>query len=406
MSDDAPRRVSVAAADHLIRARLMDCPVVEVPLEQARGEILAEDLGAERDQPPFDRATMDGIAIRYSDIGAGHRRFRISHIQAAGDPPTAVDRAEHCAEIMTGAVLPPGTDTVIPVERVIRENEQLRVEDNYHPEPAQFVHHQGSDHRAGTLLLTRGVSIRSPEMAVLLATGRSQVKIAQRPAIAVISTGTELVEAGQPIEPHQVRSSNDHAIQAALLGRGFTKVSRKLVADDPKLLKRTVKRLHKSHDLLILSGGVSMGKYDYVPEIMKSLGVELVFHKVRQRPGLPMWFGMSAEGKPVFALPGNPVSSLVCLIRYVIPGLEHALGASSLPREQAALDRDVEFRPDLTWFLPVHLSARDGNMLAEPKPTNTSGDFIALKDSDGFVELPEDRKQFPAGFVAELYRWP
>ena len=162
----------------------------------------------------------------------------------------------------------------------------------------------------------------------------------------------------------------------------------------------------RTHDVLILSGGVSMGKLDLVPKVLEKLGVNLVFHHVAQRPGKPMWFGVSHSGPAVFALPGNPVSTLVCLSRYVLPALRAAMGQAPVESQRIALTAPVEVKTPLTFYMPVKLKSDDwGRTSAEPKPTNGSGDFTALAGTDGFVELPPGPNTFPKGFVARFYRW-
>jgi molybdopterin molybdotransferase len=221
-----------------------------------------------------------------------------------------------------------------------------------------------------------------------------------------VATGDELVQPGEPIAEFQIRASNDRAIAAALQRRGFAQVARATLCDDPALLRREIGRLHQASDLLILSGGVSMGQFDHVPATLADLGVQAVFHKISQRPGMPMWFGRDAAGKVVFALPGNPVSTLVCTARYVVPGLAAAMGATARPLMHVRLAAAVEFRPDLTYFLPVTLAWSDnGEVSASPKPTNTSGDFVSLRGTDGFVELPRGQDFFPAGFAAKFFYW-
>jgi len=243
-------------------------------------------------------------------------------------------------------------------------------------------------------------------MAILTVGGATRVTIARRPAIAVISTGDELVDVGAPIAAHQIRSSNERAIRAALRARGFARVTGRHLPDDRAVLERELGALLQHHDVLILTGGVSMGEFDYVPRVLADLKMELVFHKVLQRPGLPLWFGVSADGKPVFALPGNPVSSLVCLARYVLPALDAALGAVEVPAPVVQLAQAVRFEPDLAWFLPVTLQyGADGTCQALPQPTNTSGDFVALRHTAGFVELPRGQTDFPAGHPARFFPW-
>jgi molybdopterin molybdotransferase len=399
-------RITVEEATRLIREHMPRWGAVRVPIAAAAGAVLRESVTAERDQPPFDRVTMDGIAIASRALATGRRAFRIAGTQGAGAAALAVADPDHCIEVMTGSVLPQGTDTVVPVERIDRANGLAALEDGYAPSAGQCVHRRGSDHRQGDVLLEPGTVIGPPEMAVLTVGGRGDVAVTQAPRIAVISTGDELVPPGADIAPFQVRSSNDLAIEAALRRRGFDRLTRTLLRDDPAALREAIGRLHEASDILVLSGGVSMGEFDYVPATLAALGVEVIFHKVTQRPGLPMWFGRDRGDKVVFALPGNPVSSLVCLVRYVLPALRLALGAAPEPARHARLDSAVTFTPDLTWFLPVALEwSGSGALSAQPRPTNTSGDFVALAGTSGFIELPRGHDEFPAGFAARYFEW-
>jgi molybdopterin molybdotransferase len=399
-------RIDVDTAERLIYQSMPVYGSESVELENASGQILRQTIVAERDQPPFNRATMDGIAVSSTGLKDHVRAFRIAGTQAAGQAAHQLAGHHECFEVMTGAVLPAGTDTVIPVERIMVNQGMAELEKGYKPEPGQFVHLQASDHAKGDSLLNPGTTIYGPQMAILTAAGKARVDIARSPSIAVISTGDELVDVGADIAEYQIRSSNDRAIETCLRLRGCARTLRARLPDDPELLRNRIQELHESNDVLILSGGVSMGKYDYVPAILKELGVRVVFHKILQRPGLPMWFGVSAANKPVFALPGNPVSTIVCCVRYVIPAIFHALGASAALPQKVVLAEDVTFKPDLTWFLPVKLNWDSaGSTLATPRPTNTSGDYIGLRDTDGFVELPRGQAVYPAGSAANLYRW-
>jgi len=402
----ARERIDVPEAAELIAARMGRFGSRRVAVDNATGCILRQEVHAERDQPPFDRVTMDGIALRRAAAGQDHRSFRIAGTQGAGVPAVRLEREDECIEIMTGAMLPNGADTIVPVERIQAGDGFATLEDGYEPTPGQFIHRRGSDHSAGTRLLGSGLRIGPAEMAALTIGGVSEIDVAAWPAIAVVSTGDELVDLGQPISPFQIRSTNGRVIGAALTSCGAERVTQAHLPDDPAQLLDAIGKLHREHDVLILSGGVSMGKYDYVPDILARLDVKLVFHRIRQRPGLPMWFGISADGKPVFALPGNPVSTLVCLRRYVLPALYEALGT---PRETALgipLAEGFDFEPDLTCFLPVVLAASsDGTMVAVPRPTNTSGDFVSLAGTDGFVELRRGMNHFSAGYDAPFFSW-
>jgi molybdopterin molybdotransferase len=405
LNDTLRRRITVEEAVALIAGAMPAFPAERVPLAAAAGAVLREPVCAERDQPPFDRVTMDGIAVRHAEL-ATHRELRVRGTQGAGEAALALGEPGDCVEVMTGGVLPQGADTVIPVERLQRRGDIAVVEPGYRAQAGQCVHRRGSDHVEGQTLLEPGTVIGSTEMASLTIGGRPDVAVTRVPRIAVISTGSELVDVGEPIAPFQIRSSNDRAIAAALGAQHFSQVSRTRLPDDPTVLRREIGRLHQQSDVLILSGGISMGAYDHVPEVLASLGVRVIFHKVTQRPGLPFWFGADSAGKPVFALPGNPVSSLVCLVRYVIPALWQAIGARPRAVPRMRLASAVDFTIDLTWFLPVQLDyGEDGSIAAIPRPTNTSGDFVALGGTDGFVELPRGQDHFPAGYAAKFFAW-
>jgi molybdopterin molybdotransferase len=368
--------------------------------------VLAEDVAAERDQPPFDRVTMDGIAVAFREWQDGRRKFTVVGTQAAGAPPLAVTAPDQCVEVMTGTVLPTGTDTVIPVERIARTGTAADVAADAVVKAEQFVHRRGSDRDAGSLVLRAGIRLGPPEIAVLAGAGRASARVAELPRVAVISTGDELIDAGKPIAAHQIRSTNDRAIEASLTRHRLGVVTRARLRDDANALAVAIDRLDSELDALVLSGGVSMGQFDFVPSVLEELGAKLVLHRIEQRPGRPMWFGVSARGKPIFALPGNPVSTLVCATRYLLPALRTATGLAPAPPERVELTAPVDGSPTLTYFVPVTLSSSaQGTLLAQPHPTNTSGDFVALAGTDGFVELAAKRGTYPAGTVARLFRW-
>jgi molybdopterin molybdotransferase len=222
----------------------------------------------------------------------------------------------------------------------------------------------------------------------------------------VVSTGDELIEPGLPIAPHQVRRSNSYAIVASLAGHGFAEVKTDHLLDDEQMLRERLAQHLAQSDVLILSGGVSKGKFDFVPKVLKELGVAEVFYQVAQRPGMPMWFGVSPHGCAVFGLPGNPIATLVCLVRYVVPALIAAMGTRRTPPVPIALAAPILRGRTMASFVPVSVQYDDqGHHLALPHQPNGSGDFLALAGTDGFIELPPQAAPYPAGFVATLYRW-
>jgi molybdopterin molybdotransferase len=307
---------------------------------------------------------------------------------------------------MTGAVLPAGCDAVIPVERAERKDDSVRFPDPGKLAPGWNIHPRGSDVRQGALLLAAGARLGAPEIAVAAGAGMPRIRVSAQPTISVVSTGNELVEPGDPIAAHQVRRSNAYGIVAALRRRGFDRVAEHHLPDDLDTLTRRLRMQIDTHEVLILSGGVSMGALDLVPEALAALGVREVFHKVAQRPGKPLWFGIAPSGTAVFALPGNPVSTLVCLARYVFPALYAAMGETPRPAHKIALGAAYPSKVPLAAFLPVRVNIDEwGRPWADPSPTNGSGDYAALTGTDGVVELPPGPNDFPKGFVARLYPW-
>ncbi len=393
-------------AEEAIHARVTCLPIESLPLSQCVGGTLRENIYGERDQPPFDRVAMDGIAVDSHALQRGRRRFDIQCTQAAGAPAEKLESPQHAIEVMTGAIMPVGCDCVIPVEQIRIDAGAALVNDGVNASAWHNVHRRGSDSRQGALLLESGTLLRAPEVAVAASAGMARVRVSSQPAVMVVSTGDELVEPGDPIAEYQVRRSNAYAVAAALRRRGFARVGDDHVPDDEAIMLERLALHLNTHDLLVLSGGVSMGKFDLVPRALMHLGVEEVFHKIAQRPGKPLWFGIGPQGQAVFGLPGNPVSTLVCLSRYVIPAIAAAMGTRRQEPERLALLSPVSVQAPLAYFLPVAIVHDDwGRSWADPRPTNGSGDFLSLAGTDGFVELPPGPNTYPKGFVSSVYRW-
>ena len=398
--------LSPTQADELIAQHLTCLPIESLPLAQCAGAVLRENIYAERDEPPFDRVTMDGIALDSRAVREGARRLRIQAMQAAGAPPLTLAGRDHCIEVMTGTALPGGCDAVVPVERITVRDGAAELAHDVSVGPDQNIHRRGTDTRQGNLLLATGTRLGPPEIAIAAGAGMARIRVSSQPMLAVISTGNELVEPGEPILPHQVRRSNAYAIAAALRLHGFQRVADDHILDDAAELRRRLKFHLETHDVLVLSGGVSMGKLDLVPQVLEELGVRRVFHKVAQRPGKPLWFGIAGSGAAVLGLPGNPVSTAVCVSRYVLPALAASQGQTPSPAERMALGAPVTVDPPLSIFLPVRVQIDDwGRSWAIPAPTNGSGDFTALAGTDGFVELPPGPNTYAKGFVTRMRRW-
>jgi molybdopterin molybdotransferase len=396
--------ITPQAAEAAIDEEPPGIPIEARPLSQCVGGTLRENVYAERDYPPFDRVCMDGVAIDSAASRRGVRRYAVQATQAAGAPPLTLADTESAIEVMTGASLPWGTDCVIPLEQYVLADGLVSLTAPVNDTPFRNIQRRGEDCPHGALMLQAGMLLGAPEIAV--AAGLARVRVSSQPAFMVISTGDELIEPGEPIAGHQIRRSNTYAVIAALRARGFDRVSNDHLLDDETMLTDRLSLHLATHEALILSGGVSMGRFDLVPKVLKSLGVREVFHRVAQRPGKPMWFGVGPRGQAVFGLPGNPVSTLICLVRFVIPAIVAAMGTRRSPVERIGLARSVSFDLPLAYFLPVTVELDEwGQPWASPRPTNTSGDFLSLIGTDGFVELPPGPMTYPKGFVATLYRW-
>ena len=398
--------LDAADAKRAILAAMPQLETEPVSLEHALGRVLRQDVVTERDQPPFDRVTMDGIAIRFAEFEQGRRQFRIVGTQHAGDPAGTLENSTACIEVMTGTTMPTGADTVIAVERIEATDGSASIEDGYVPVAGQFIHRRGSDHVEGTKVLAPGCVVSPMDVAIIASCGLDSVSVSRLPEIRVISTGNELVPPDGAIEPHQIRMSNGPALVAMLASQGFTRSSHDHIPDDPDELGRRIGNHLDDADVLILSGGVSMGKADFVPTVLADLGVQVEFHRIAQRPGKPMWFGLGPKGQVVFALPGNPVSTLVCCRQYVLPALFQASGRPERTPQTVVLGAPVEFKPNLTYFLPARLAIDErGRAVAMPNPTNTSGDFMALTGTDGYLELDAATTTFEAGTAVPFHAW-
>jgi molybdopterin molybdotransferase len=399
---DKPTRnmITVEEAEKLILANAGDYGAEIVLFEESLGRVLAENIKADRDLPPFNRVSMDGIAVSRRAIADGITIFRIKATQAAGDSPVEIDDVAECIEIMTGAALPASTDTVIRYEDIeIKDGKAtLLIKDI---KQGQNIHARGADKAKGDLILTPGQIITPAVISLVASVGETELRVKRLPRIAIISTGDELVDVAATPSPYQIRRSNSYMIQAVLAQQGLT-ANLLHIPDEPGIIKQQLQLCLQSYDVLLLSGGISMGKFDYIPQALKELSVEQVFHKVKQRPGKPFWFGKHSNGVVVFAFPGNPVATFMCMQRYFISWLMASLGANTKPATYAVLDSGFKFEPQLQYYLQVKLRFNEkGQLLATPVEGNGSGDFANLADTDAFMELPLEKNEFKKG---EVYR--
>lgn len=398
--------LSVAEAEKQVLDAVPLLPPEDCPLAKAHGRALRQPITADRDLPPFDRVAMDGYALRHEAWLAGVRQFRVAGLQAAGTIPLSLPADDACIEVMTGAVLPGGTDTVVPYEDAASKEGAMTIVAEANIAAGQAVHRRGSDHGAGSVVVGPGVRLTAREIAVAAACGCAHLSVTQQPAVAVVATGDELVEVSSPVAPHQIRRSNDYALRAALIAAGHPRVERYHLRDMRHEIEHILWHIVAEYDVVVITGGAAKGKFDFLPGVLDDLGVKKLFQGVAQRPGKPFWFGLSPRHTPVFALPGNPASAYICLHRYVLPALAKMSGLAAVAPRFAVLTERVVFKPALTLFLPVKITpGPGGEQLAAPAPLNTSGDFASLTGTDGFVELPAQPEESGAGAVVRFWPW-
>ena len=377
--------------------------IEEVDFLNSSGRILKENILADRDFPPFDRVSMDGIAISSAAFNSGQRTFKIEGIQAAGSEQLTLQNAGNCLEAMTGAVLPKNTDAVIQYELLTIENGIATI--NLEAVKSfQNIHLKGTDKKQGDLLVKENTLISPAEIGVFATVGKSVVKVAKQPKVIIVSTGNELVEVDENPADHQIRRSNVFTM-VSLLEKLQIKAETLHILDDKQVLLTQIESLLKNYDVLIFSGAVSKGKFDFIPEVLNEMGVKKLFHEVKQRPGKPFWFGKKNK-KVVFAFPGNPVSTFVNCVKYFYPWHYKSVGLNFENQHQAILSEDFYFKPELTYFLQVKLNQVEGKLWATPISGKGSGDLANLAEADAFLELPDNRSNFTKGevFPVIIYR--
>ena len=394
--------ISSQQALKLILKNTEDFGIEEIPFLESVGRVLKEDILADRDFPPFDRVSMDGIAIVFDTFLAGSRTFEIENIQAAGSKQLELKNKTNCIEVMTGAVLPINTDVVIPYEQVTIANGKAVVEID---EINQFqnIHSQGNDRKKTDILIKKNRIISPSEIGIFATVGKSTIKVAKQPKVLIISTGDELVAVNENPLPYQIRRSNVYSMLSLLEDLKINAKTAHLTDDKPQL-KEKISRYLEQYDVLLFSGAVSKGKYDFLPEVLDELGVKKLFHKVKQRPGKPFWFGKKGS-KSVFAFPGNPVSTYVGCLKYFYPWYKKSVGIQYENQESAILSEDFFFKPELTYFLQVKTKNEKGQLYATPVVGHGSGDLANLADADAFLEMPDTKSNFTKGEVFPLIRY-
>lgn len=393
--------LSVAAAQQCVLESVAAVGIETVKLELALGLVLAEEVRANRDQPPYDISAMDGYALRSNDLTGIPATLEIIEDIKAGDMPTRGLGAGQCARIMTGAPMPQGADAVIRVEdtEAVPDN---RVQVNQAVKPGNDIRRLGENMRIGDVVLTPGTEITPGVVGVLATVKCAQVKVYRRPSVAIISTGNELEGLDEPVDPDRIPDSNSYALMAQAQALGIEPVLLGIARDDPDELACYLHR-GLEYDVLLVSGGTSVGVHDYVRPTIEALGAQMLFWRVAMKPGHPVAFGKAGE-KIIFGLPGNPVSGMVCFEQFVAPALRRMMGHARTFRRtiEARLTHNLKHQTGRTEFVRVMLAHQNGVYTATSTGAQGSGMLLSMAHADGLLVVPGDCAGLVAGSLVTV----
>ena len=371
-----------------------------IDINDVYGKVLAEPIKADRDYPPFNRASMDGYAIKKSDWDNGLREFVIAETIYAGKISKHIINNGECYKIMTGAAVPVHADAVIRREDVSEATNSMTVL-QAELKPFQNIAKQGEDIKKDFLIIEQNVKCTAPVLGLLASLGKNKVLVKKLPAVSIITTGDEVVDVADKVDPVQIRNSNAYTIRALLKQWSIVPSSVSHVPDDISQLLSAVAAA-KKNDMVILSGGVSAGDADYVPSVLKESGAIEIFHKVAIKPGKPFWFGKFPDGAVVFALPGNPLSCMVTFKLFIELFLSCSLGLDKPQQLALPFNGTRVKKSSLDEFFPVKISGNPSSI--ELIPFNGSGDITALIMADGIARHPADITELSQGMLIDLYR--
>ena len=396
---------TVAEALEIVLGAAAPIGVETVPLDGARGRILAEPVAADRDAPPSDRSAMDGFAVRAADATAGATLSVRGELPAGRSPEGIRVEPGTAVRIFTGAPVPEGADAVIMVEATEEDRGGGRVTLRESARRGQHIRPRGEDARQGSPVLEPGCRVGPAEIAALAAVGRARVVVGRRPSAVVLSTGNEVVGVGESPAPHQVRNSNAPMLAALLRGEGAVAIEHETVADDRDALAAAIAGTGEA-DLALLSGGVSVGDYDLVEQAVRGQGYEVLFHTVAMRPGKPI-LAARRGSRFLFGLPGNPLSAFAGFHVFVAPVVRRLMGDPhpESRRIKAVLAEAVRQRPGREGYVLARLMWPDGAPLAVPVRSASSGDVLSLSRANAYVVVPRESASIEAGASVDVMAW-
>jgi molybdopterin molybdotransferase len=396
--------MTVAAAQAAVLKHVRPLTPTSVALAEAHGLVLAEDAVSDLDMPPYDKAMMDGYAVQMNDLDCGRGTLTVIEEITAGLTPTRQLGPGEAARIMTGAPIPSGTEAIVQVERTrLVEENRVHIDDS-EVKLGRHVMRRGQEMRNGDIVVPSGTLLRPQEIGVLATVGRATVQVVPRPTVAVLATGDELVEADRQPGPGQIRNGNGPTVTAQVVRAGGLPRYLGIAKDRLEALRPLIAEgLHS--DVLVLSGGVSAGKLDLVPDLLQEMGTVAHFHKVDMKPGKPLFFGTHKKTL-VFGLPGNPVSTFVCFELFVRPAIRllRCLKNPGTDLPTATLAEDFPYRTDRPTYHPAWLEASAGGLRAKVVPWFGSPDLRALTACNCFVLLPAGAHQHRAGHTFPVLR--
>ena len=394
--------ISVEQAKTTISNSCKVKPIITVDLLSAVGFILAEDVIAKINIPSFDNSAMDGYAIQHQDIENGITKFHISEEVKAGDYPKDKIRTGECVPIYTGAPIPPGADSIIMAEKTTIFNEQMKIENGYKSKKGKHIRLLGEQIRKGEVALIKGTKISPSISSYLSALGEVEIPIFSEPKIKIITTGNEIIKAGIPLQFGQIYESNSTALIALLKEQKITKITPIIARDTTKDLLEKLQDINQ-YDIIILTGGISVGKYDLVADCLTEIGVEKIFHKIAQKPGKPLFFGRK-KNTLIFALPGNPAAVITSYYQYIYPTIKKMLGfeKTELEKVQLPLLQDISIKENRSNFLKGKISEKGVNILSG----QGSHILSSFSKSDCFIYLPQGKKHWYKGGNVEVQILP
>jgi len=400
--------LTIEEALEAVLAHAQALPPQTYSTERALGCVLAEDVAADTDSPPFDKALVDGYAVRSADLAGPVRALRLGELILAGKVPSRDLGVHEAAVVMTGAPIPSGCDAVVMQEHARAQDNAVVIEEAT-IRPGQNLLRRGAEMRAGEIVVPSGSILHPARLGVLASVGRAKVRVVPRPAVAIVPTGDELVDPGQTPGPGQIRNSNAVMLLALALEDGVPAEILPIAPDEPGRLRVIVGR-GLGADILLVTGGVSAGQRDLVPTTLEALGARCVFHKIRLKPGKPLWFGVGPQrgerpGALVFGLPGNPVSSLVGYLLFVKPALVALAGKPQpdLRPRKARLAGGLSLRGDRATYFPARLV--DSSQAPVEIPSietldwSGSADLCTVARADGFAVFPAGDRDYPPGEI-------